>query len=91
MEGSQIKEIYNVSTSGSDNSWMEGWQSLCDYYFTRSRDAVKKAAVFFGIIAVFIIGAVIGNFCVEYLAEKAIAVSAALLSVSFIMMLINEE
>ncbi len=26
MEGSQIKEIYNVSTSGSDNSWMEGWR-----------------------------------------------------------------
>lgn len=94
--GAQVETFRKVQGSSMATTMCIGnlrmaTQSLCDYFFTRSRDAVKKAAVFFGIIAVFIIGAVIGNFCVEYLAEKAIAVSAALLSVSFIMMLINEE
>lgn len=47
--------------------------------------------LYYGIILMFIIGAIIGNAFVKLLAEKAILICAAVLFMAFIMMFVDKE
>ena len=66
-------------------------QSICDYWFTKDKPAMEKGFLFFGIIAIFTIGAIMGNVSVRLFSEKAILVSSILLITAFSIMLINKE
>ena len=66
-------------------------QSICDYWFTKDKTAMEKGFLFFGIIAIFTIGAIMGNVSVRLFSEKAILVSSILLITAFSIMLINKE
>ena len=43
------------------------------------------------IIGVFVVGAVLGNLCVDIFAEKAIMISAFLVFVSFLLMFLEKD
>ena len=66
-------------------------QSICDYWFTKDKPAMEKGFLFFGIIAIFTIGAIMVNVSVRLFSEKAILVSSILLITAFSIMLINKE
>lgn len=66
-------------------------QALTDYWHTRDRKTIKKALLFYGLILVFALGAVIGYKCVRLWQEKAIWLSSSLLFISFAMMFLNNQ
>lgn len=61
-------------------------ENLCAYMGGREPAALKKAALYFGIIFCFVLGAVLGNFAVRLVGEFALLVCSAILMVVFIMM-----
>lgn len=67
-----------------------GVEALCAYFHVHDKAILKKALTYFGVIAVFAIGAGIGTFITDIIGNKAIWICCALLSVSFGMMFISE-
>ena len=55
------------------------------------KEYIKKGLLYYGIIFFFVIGAVIGNACVEMFAEKALLIASAILAVAFVMMFVDGE
>ena len=66
-------------------------QSVCEYAHKKNKTALLEGIGYYGVVGVFVAGAVLGNKCVELLEEKAICVSAALLIAAFALMLRNGE
>ena len=66
-------------------------QSLCEYGFTGDKAARGNGFLYLGIIAIFVAGAVAGNFLVNIAGEYAIFGSVALLLAGFIMMIAKKE
>lgn len=66
-------------------------QSLCSYRFEKIPVLKENSLLYFGIIAIFTLGAVIGNICVEFLHEKAIIVSTVLLMSGYLIMHSNQR
>ena len=58
---------------------------------TKDKEYIKKGLLYYGIIFFFVIGAVIGNACVEMFAEKALLIASAILAVAFVMMFVDGE
>ena len=94
--GAQVESFQKVNGRGIATTMCIGnlraaTQAVCNYGFTKNKAEKEKGFLYFGIITIFIIGAVIGNFFVSVWQEKAIMVSAALLLAGFVYMLINRE
>ena len=68
-----------------------GTQNWCDFHYTKNKESAFKGMLYYGIILMFIIGAIIGNAFVKLLAEKAILICAAVLFMAFIMMFVDKE
>ena len=83
--GAQVESFRKIQGNGMAT------QSICDYWFTKDKTAMEKGFLFFGIIAIFTIGAIMGNVSVRLFSEKAILVSSILLITAFSIMLINKE
>ena len=94
--GIQVESFRKIQGSGMATTMCIGnlrmaTQSICDYWFTKDKPAMEKGFLFFGIIAIFTIGAIMGNVSVRLFSEKAILVSSILLITAFSIMLINKE
>lgn len=59
---------------------------LCSYVENRDREALRKSMMYFGVIGVFALGAVLGNLFVIQFGTGAILFSSALLTASFVIM-----
>lgn len=68
-----------------------GTQNWCGFHYTKNKESAFKGMLYYGIILMFIIGAIIGNAFVKLLAEKAILICAAVLFMAFIMMFVDKE
>ena len=66
-------------------------QHMCSYANTKDKEYIKKGLLYYGIIFFFVIGAIIGNACVEMFAEKALLIASAILAVAFVMMFVDGE
>ena len=66
-------------------------QHMCSYANTKDKEYIKKGLLYYGIIFFFVIGADIGNACVEMFAEKALLIASAILAVAFVMMFVDGE
>ena len=94
--GAQVESFRKIQGSGMATTMCIGnlrmaTQSICDYWFTKDKTAMEKGFLFFGIIAIFTIGAIMGNVSVRLFSEKAILVSSILLITACSIMLINKE
>lgn len=94
--GAQVESFRKINGSGIATTMCIGnlrsaTQSLCDYSFTKNEKSKKNGFLYFSIIGIFVVGSVIGNFCVSMWQEKAIIVSTVLLLAAFSLMLINKE
>lgn len=96
--GIQVESFCKINGNGIATTMCIGnlrtaTEYLCEYSQTKDISSVKNGALFFAIIIVFVIGAIIGNFAVKEWEEKAILVSSILLVIGFIFMFSrrNEE
>ncbi|KAB1436562.1 YoaK family protein [Candidatus Galacturonibacter soehngenii] len=94
--GAQVQSFRTVNGSGIATTMCIGnlrcaTQALCDYITSKEKTALKNSFFYFGIITVFIIGAIVGDFFVNIWAEKAILISSLLLLFGFVWMLVRKE
>ncbi len=68
-----------------------GTEALCAYVRSRDREILRKAATYFGVIAVFAAGAGLGRLLTEQIGLRAVWICCALLTVSFAMMFVPEK
>ena len=88
-----FRKIHNlpIATTMCIGDLRSGTQSLCRYFFEHDKELLKHAFLYYGIILLFVIGAVIGSIIIGYLQSAAIAVSTVLLLVVFILMFFENE
>lgn len=94
--GAQVESFRKINGSGIATTMCIGnlraaTQSLCDYSFTKNKAAKKNSFLYFSIIGIFIVGAIIGDYFVSIWQEKAIIASTVILLTAFSLMLINKE
>lgn len=94
--GIQVESFKKINGKGIATTMCIGnlrtaTQSVCDYWHTKDKEAVKRGGFYYGIIGVFVMGAIIGNRCVSLWAEKAILVSCLLMLAGFLMMFIKGD
>lgn len=80
-----------IATTMCIGNLRSGVQNLFDYCVNRDRAMQKRSFLYFGIIMFFILGAVLGNFCVRILAERAIFLCSGILLIAFIMMFADRD
>lgn len=66
-------------------------QSVDDYIITHNRGFLENGALYMGVIVCFVMGAVLGNWCIDRLGLHAIAVASVLLAAAFVVMFIDRE
>lgn len=94
--GIQVQSFRKINGNGIATTMCIGnlrtaTQAMCDYFYTKDQEEARKGLFFYGIIACFVTGAIIGNGCVHIFKERAILGSAILLFIGFLMMFIDEE
>lgn len=68
-----------------------GTQAICDFFFTKDKNCLFKAAIYYGVIFVFALGAVIGNVLIGFCSQYTIWCSCILLFSEFLLMFLQEE
>ncbi len=82
----------NLSTTAMCLSNLRsGTQALCDFIFTKNKNYLSKAGIYYGIILAFVVGAVLGNLLIPSFGQKTIWCSCVLLSIGFFLMFIPEK
>ncbi len=94
--GIQVESFRKINGNGIATTMCIGnlrtaTQAVCEYHYTKDKAAFERGVLFYGIIIFFVIGAIIGNYCVEIWQEMAIRVCSVLLIIGFFMMFIDEE
>ncbi len=81
----------SIATTMCIGNIRSGTQNLCQFFHDRDREHLLSAALYYGIIACFVLGAVIGNMVIGIWHEKSILCCSALLLISFVIMFIDGE
>ena len=68
-----------------------GTHELCNFLCTKKVQHLQSGLLYYLIILSFILGAILGNFCIQSFSLKAIWISVALLIVAFVLMFIDRE
>lgn len=68
-----------------------GTHELCNFLCTKKVQHLQSGLLYYLIILAFILGAILGNFCIKSFSLKAIWISVALLIVAFVLMFIDRE
>jgi uncharacterized membrane protein YoaK (UPF0700 family) len=94
--GIQVESFRKVNDSGVATTMCIGnlraaVQSFCDYGYTKNKKSIKNSLLYFCLIAMFVVGAVIGNIFIGALGEKAILVSSILLTADLVLLLVNRQ
>lgn len=64
---------------------------LCQFWYTRDRDLLRKSLRYFFMDAVFLAGAVVGVACVNFLDEQALLICCGFLLTGFLLMFIRGD
>ncbi|HIT63276.1 MAG TPA: DUF1275 domain-containing protein [Candidatus Ventrimonas merdavium] len=80
-----------IATTMCIGNLRSGTQHLCSYFYEKKREDLEHAALYYGLIASFVVGAVLGNFVIQRLHEKAVFCCSALLLLAFGMMFVDYE
>ena len=68
-----------------------GTHEMCNYLCTKKVQHLQSGLLYYLIILTFIIGAILGNFCIRIFSAKAIWISVSLLILAFILMFVDRE
>ncbi|MDO4311590.1 MAG: YoaK family protein [Eubacteriales bacterium] len=91
VEGFRKIRGNGIATTMCIGNLRSGTQKFCDFLHRRDYEALKSAALYYGIIICFVIGAVLGNFVIRLLHEKAILCCSVILIFVFLLMFIDYE
>ena len=94
--GIQIQSFRKIRGNGIATTMCIGnlrtaTEYICDYFYGRDVGLLKKGLMYYGIIIIFVLGAILGYKCVQIWQEKAILVSSALMIIGFIMLFFEER
>ena len=82
---------YGYASTMCIGNLRSGTESLCAYWSCGAPQARKKAGRYFGVIALFGVGAGLGGVLLPYLGFGTIWISCALLTAAFVVMFAREE
>ena len=82
---------YGYASTMCIGNLRSGTENLHHYFHSKERHFLDTSLLYYGIIACFIVGAVIGNAAVQLFQTKAILGCSFLLLISFFMMFIDWE
>lgn len=93
MQVESFRKIHGkgIATTMCIGNLRSALQNVDDYIITHNRGFLENGALYFGVIFCFVLGAVLGNWCIERMGLHAIAIAAALLAVAFAIMFIDRE
>ena len=93
MQVESFRKIHGkgIATTMCIGNLRSALQNVDDYIITHNRGFLENGALYFGVILCFVVGAVLGNWCIERLGLHAIVVASALLAVAFAIMFIDRE
>ncbi|MEA4965819.1 MAG: YoaK family protein [Oscillospiraceae bacterium] len=75
-----------IATTMCIGNLRSGTENLCRFSRCRDRVFLRRALLYYGIIVCFILGAVLGNWMIGLLAERALLVCAGILLLAFLLM-----
>ncbi len=82
---------HGIATTMCIGNLRTATQSISQFFHTQNKEDARKGILFYGIILFFVIGAVLGNFCVTIWQERAIIACDLFLLAGFLMMFIDRE
>lgn len=93
MQVESFRKIHGhgVATTMCIGNLRSALQSVDDYIITHQRGFLENGLLYFGVIACFVMGAVLGNWCIDLMGLSAIIVCSGLLAVAFGLMFIDRE
>ena len=93
MQVESFRKIHGrgVATTMCIGNLRSALQNVDDYIITRERGFLVNGLLYFGVIAVFVFGAVLGNWCLERFGLSAIGVCSVLLLAAFFLMFSDRE
>ncbi len=80
---------HGIATTMCIGNLRTATQSVLEYHHTQNKEEAKKGILFYGIILFFVLGAILGNFCVEMWQERAIIGCDFFLLAGFLLMFID--
>lgn len=89
--GVQVQSFRTIRGNGIATTMCVGnlrtaTQYIFDFCYEKDRELLRKGIMYYAIIVIFIIGAIIGSKLVKYFAEKAIIASSILMLIGFAML-----
>ncbi|ESE31325.1 hypothetical protein HMPREF9089_00139 [Eubacterium brachy ATCC 33089] len=81
----------NIATAMCVGNMRTAVESLCSYYYHREPSVKKTFLIYSSAIFFFIVGAILGNFCINLFSERAMLVCGMLLLIGFLIMFIDLE
>lgn len=64
---------------------------ICSYHITKDKELRRRSLNYYGIIAVFIAGALVGTLASSFMGEKAVLLCCILLMISFVIMFVRKD
>lgn len=89
--GGANPQSYVCATTMCIGNMRTAASSLCEYVAHKDKRDLKKGLVFFAIIAVFAVGAIIGDVCVSLVGQWAIMICAVFMAVSFVIITLENK
>ena len=92
MQVESFRKIHGngIATTMCIGNLRSGTENLYSFFKEKSKTHLIKAGLYYFIILCFIIGAVLGNICIDILKEKSMVVCVLFLFVGFMMMFKKE-
>ena len=93
MQVESFRKIHGrgVATTMCIGNLRSALQNVDDYIITHERGFLVNGLLYFGVIAVFVFGAVLGNWCLERFGLSAIGACSVLLLAAFFLMFSDRE
>lgn len=80
-----------IATTMCIGNLRSGTENLCNYFFEKKKEDLKKGLLYYGIILFFVIGAVIGSITIDYLHERAIIICSVILLITCLLMFMKNS
>ena len=92
MQVESFRKIHGngIATTMCIGNLRSGTENLYSFFKEKSKTHLRKAGLYYFIILCFIIGAVLGNICIDIFKEKSMVVCVLFLFVGFMMMFKKE-
>ena len=93
MQVESFRKIHGhgIATTMCIGNLRSALQNVDDFIITHNRGFLLNGLLYFGVIATFMTGAVLGNACIGWFGLRAIAVASILLALAFSVMFVDRE